>query len=261
MAQFPNLKIVVYHGTGFDNIDLQACKERNIIVTNTPGQNSLSVAEHVLALMLGLARWVPATASLYREKGYDSKTFPYVKHPFHISELSGKTLGLIGSGNIAILLANMVRLGFGMRVIAYDPYLKSAPEGIELTDDRMRVFKEGDYISLHIPLTNETKHSVSTKEFNAMKPTARLINCARGAIVNEEALITALKNNVIAGAGIDCSDPEPAEQDNPLFSMPNVIVTPHLAGSSDEALIRVGLMCVECVEDALAGREPKNRVV
>lgn len=255
MAQYPNLKIVAYHGVGIDAVDLEAAKERGIYVTITPGQNSLSVAELTMALILGLAKQLPRIVKGYREEGFDCK------YTMRFTEISDKTLGLIGMGNIGMRVANMARLGFGMRILAYDPLLKEQPEGIEVTDDRMRVFKEADYVSLHLPLNDSTRKSVGTAEFAAMKPSAFLINCARGAIVDEQALISALKSGMIGGAGLDVTDPERCHPDNPLLSMPNVIVTPHIAASSEEALIRVAMMNVESIADALAGREPRGRVV
>lgn len=254
MAQYPNLKIIAYHGVGYDGIDTAAAKKRGIFVTIAPGQNALGVAEHTMALMLGLAKRLPAVAADYKTKGFDAK------YNYTFTELAGKTLGLIGLGTIGLKVARMAQNGFAMRVIAYDPFLKETPDGIERMDDRMRVFREADYISPHLNLTPETNKSIGAAEFKAMKSTACLLNCSRGAIVDEAALIKALQRREIGGAGLDVTDPEHCAADNPLMHMSNVIVTPHTAGSSEESLMRVAAMCIESIEAVLAGKEPKGRV-
>lgn len=254
MAQYPNLKIIAYHGVGYDGIDIETAKKRGIIVTIAPGQNALGVAEHTMALMLGLAKCLPDVAAAYKTSGFDAK------YNYSYTELAGKTLGLIGLGTIGKMVAKMARNGFAMRVITYDPFLKEIPEGIERLEDRMQVFREADYISPHLNLTPDTNKSIGAAEFKAMKPTACLLNCSRGAIVDEAALIQALQNGEIGGAGLDVTDPERCAADNPLMHMSNVIITPHTAGSSEEALQRVASMCIESIEAVFAGKNPQGRV-
>lgn len=254
MDQYPNLKIIAYHGVGYDAIDLNAAKERGIAVTITPGQNALAVAEHTVALMIALSKQLVSTANDYRQDGFSCK----YQHAF--TELSGKTLGLIGLGNIGFRVANMARNGFNMNVIAYDPFLKSCPEGVTVLNDRMEVFRRADYISLHLNLNRDTYKSIGRAEFEAMKDSACFINVSRGAMVKEDELIEALKNGVIAGAALDVTDPEECEAPNPLMHMSNVILTPHVAGSSREALERVANMCIENIETYLSGGEPAGRV-
>ena len=255
MDQYPNLKIIAYHGVGIDGIDLETARACGIRVTTTPGQNSLSVAEHALSLMLALAKQLVPVATDYKAKGFDCK------YSHQYIELSGRTLGLLGMGNIGYRVAQMAHNGFGMRVLVYDPFLKEGKPGIELVSDRMEVFRQADFVSLHLPLLPSTQQSVGTAEFKAMKPSAFLINCARGAIVNQQELIQALQNGEIAGAGLDVTDPEHCEIGDPLLSLPNAIVTPHIAASSEESLVRVASMCLESIEAVLAGKEPQGAVV
>ena len=255
MDTYPNLRIIAYHGVGTDDIDLGAAKARGIAVTTTPGQNSLSVAEHTLALMLALAKQLPQVAAAYRDRGFKAK------YDFAYSELSGRTLGLVGLGNIGCSVARMAYHGFGMRILAYDPHAVEPPEGVTCTTDRMAVFRESDFVSLHLPITAETARTVSRTEFASMKPTAFLINCARGGIVDEAALVEALRGGIIAGAGLDVSDPEPAEADSPLFTLPNIILTPHTAASAAEAMERVARMCVDNIAAYLSGSTPEGRVI
>jgi len=255
MDQYPNLRIIAYHGVGIDGIDLEAAKARGICVTITPGQNAQAVAEHTVALMLALSKKLLPVAEGYRSKGFAAK------YDFEYGEITGKTLGVIGLGNIGRCVARMAHCGFGMRVLAYTPSMQSADPWVELVQEPMAVFRQADYISLHCPLTPQTRHLVDREALQAMKPTTCLINCARGAIVDQQALIEALQQGKIAGAALDVTDPEPCEAGDPLLHMPQVIVTPHTAASSNEALLRVANMCIENVEDVLRGKEPRGRIV
>lgn len=255
MDQYPNLKIIAYHGVGYDAIDLDAARERNICVAITPGQNARSVAEHTIALMLGLAKNTVALANGYRESGFG------IKYNYECTELYGKTLGLFGLGTIGSIVAQIAKHGFGMSVIAYDPYLKNAPEDITLVASKSDILAQADYISLHLNLTDETRNYLSTEEFRQMKPTARLINVSRGPMVDELALIQALQNHEIAGAGLDVTDPEECAADNPLMQMNQVILSPHVAGSATEALIRVADMCIANIDCHLNGQPLPGRIV
>ena len=173
------------------------------------------------------------------------------------TELEGKTLGLIGTGNIGKLVAQKAAYGFDMKVLAYDPFAREVPEYIQLVEDRDVVFKESDYVSLHVPATKETTHSVSDREFGLMKETAFLINTARGAVVDEAALIRALEAKKIAGAGLDTVEREPFDLNNPLLAMENVLVAPHIGGATREASTRSSLACAQAVDDYFSGRTPK----
>ena len=184
MAQYPNLKIIAYHGVGYDGIDTEAAKARGICVAITPGQNALGVAEHTMTLIMALSKQLVAVASDYKKDGFSCK------YAHSYSEVADKTLGLIGLGNIGLRVANMARNGFAMHVIAYDPFLKTAPNGIELVQDRMEIFREADFISPHLNLTDDTFHSIGETEFKAMKPTACIINVSRGAIIDEPAPVS-----------------------------------------------------------------------
>lgn len=249
------LKIVSKHGVGFDNIDLDYCKRAGIPVTTTPNANSLSVAEHAFALMLSLAKNIVPVSKAYREMGFSAKNYaPGV-------ELTGKTLGLIGVGRIGSRFAKMCRCGLDMRILAYDPYAAQAPEGVTLVPDMDEVIRQADVLSLHCALTDETRRIINVERLAMMKPTAILINCARGPMVDEAALIQALKNGRLAAAGLDVTDPEPVAPDSPLFQLPNVIVTPHYAPTTIEAAIRVSKIGCENITAVLSGGEPVGRII
>lgn len=249
------LSIISKHGVGYDNIDLSYCREHGITVTVTPDANGLSVAEHAFALMLTLAKNIIPVAGEYREVGFSAKN-----HAPGI-ELTGKTLGLIGMGRIGKRILHMCKDGLAMRVLVYDPYVDEIPEGVEKTDDLNELLRRADVVTLHCLLTDETRRLIDREHLAQMKPTALLINCARGPIVDESALIEALERGQIAGAGLDVTDPEPVAADSPLFRMPNVIVTPHYAPSTVEAAARVSKIAAENINAVLAGREPVGRIV
>lgn len=249
------LKIVSKHGVGFDNIDLEYCKKAGVIVTTTPNANSLSVAEHAFALMMTLAKNIIPVSKEYKEIGFAAKNHtPGV-------ELTGKTLGLIGIGRIGSNFAKMCYHGFGMRVLAYDPYAKVTPEGITLVEDVNEVISQADVLSLHCALTDETRKMINAERLALMKPSAILINCARGPMVDEDALIEALNTGKLAAAGLDVTDPEPVEPNSDLFKLSNVIVTPHYAPTTLEAAIRVSKIGCENINAVLSGQEPVGRIV
>ena len=206
-----NLKIVSKHGVGYDNIDLDYCKSHGIAVTITPNANSLSVAEHAFTLMLTLAKNIIPVSNEYRTVGFAAKN-----HTPGI-EMTGKTLGLIGMGRIGKYVLHMCKDGLDMHVIVYDPYISEVPEGVEKVDDLSELLRRADVVTLHCLLTDETRKLIDRERLALMKPTALLINCARGPIVDEAALIEALENGRLAGAGLDVTDPEPVAPDSPLF--------------------------------------------
>jgi D-3-phosphoglycerate dehydrogenase len=221
---------------------------------NTPGGNAVSVAEHTLALMLALARMIPqATASTTSAK--------WEKKKFLGNELRGKLLGVIGLGSIGREVVKRAR-AFEMRVLAYDPYVSStaaADTGVELAA-LDRLYGESDYISLHVALTPETRRMLNAQAFARMKQGVRIINCARGELVDEAALLEAMNSGKVAGAGLDVFDPEPPQADNPLLKAPNLIATPHIGGSTEEAQEIVGIRIVEQVIEYLQNGIAVNAV-
>lgn len=255
LASANALKIVSKHGVGVDNIDLDYCKKAGVAVTITPDGNSLSVAEHAFALMMALAKNLIPVSSAYKKIGFAAKNSdPGI-------ELTGKTLGLIGTGRIGSRFARMCRAGLDMKVLAYDPYAPKAPEGVALVPTVEEVLRGADVLSLHCVLTDETRKMINKDRLALMKPTAILINCARGPMIDEEALIDALGNGRLAAAGLDVTDPEPVLPGSPLFQLPNVIVTPHYAPVTAEAAQRVSRIAAENVMAVLSGGEPVGRLV
>lgn len=249
------LKMISKHGVGLDNIDLDYCRESGITVTITPNANSLSIAEHAFALMMTLAKNIVPVSAAYKAIGFAAKNSK------EGMELTGKTVGIIGLGRIGRLFAMMCHQGFGMNILAYDPYIHNTPEGVTLVSDIETILRKADVLSLHTALTEETRFLINAQRLACMKSTAILINCARGPIVEEKALIEALRAGQLAGAGLDVTDPEPMEPDNPLFKMENVIVTPHYAPTTIEAAIRVSKMAGENINAYFGGQEPEGRVI
>ena len=241
LATAKNLKIVSKHGVGYDNIDLDYCKSHGIAVTITPNANSLSVAEHAFTLMLTLAKNIIPVSNEYRTVGFAAKN-----HAPGI-EMTGKTLGLIGMGRIGKHILHMCRDGLDMHVIVYDPYISEVPEGVEKVDDLSELLRRADVVTLHCLLTDETRKLIDRERLALMKPTA--------------ALIEALENGRLAGAGLDVTDPEPVAPDSPLFKLPNVIVTPHYAPTTVESATRVSKIAAENINAVLAGQEPVGRIV
>lgn len=254
IAKADNLKAIGRAGIGVDNIDIEAATKRGIIVANAPESNTVAAAEHTLGLMLAAARHIPAADTSLRGGEWKRSSFKGV-------EVSGKTLGLIGLGHVGAIVARGA-LGMGMKVLAYDPYV---------SEDRMRamnvdraastdaVFQNSDFISLHVPRTPQTMGMVNTDTLAKMKSTAYIINVARGGIVDEADLYTALKEGVIAGAALDVFVEEPTT-DSPIFSLPNVVVTPHLGASTAEAQDRAGITAAEQVATALRGAVPLHAI-
>ncbi|WP_088335526.1 phosphoglycerate dehydrogenase [Methanopyrus sp. KOL6] len=249
------LKVIARAGVGVDNIDVKAATERGIIVVNAPESSSISVAEHTMGLILALARKIPQADRSVRRGEWDRKTFMGV-------ELAGKTLGLIGLGRIGQQVAKRAK-AFEMEVIAYDPYIprKVAEElGVELVDELEELLERADIVSIHVPLTEETEGMIGEEELKRMKNSAFLINCARGKIVDEEALIKALKEGWIAGAALDVFAEEPPGEDHPLYELDNVVLTPHIGGSTGEAQRSAGLIVAREIERVLKGEIPENVV-
>ena len=253
IAAATQLKVIGRAGVGVDNIDVQAATRNGILVVNTPTGNTIAAAEHTIAMLLALARnIVPAGISL--------KNKTWQRNDFIGVELYGKNFGTIGLGRIGREVTRRVQ-AFGMRVLAYDPYISAnAAEkiGIRLVD-RETLFQESDYISIHTHLNAETYHSISASEFARMKPSCRLINCARGGIIDEAALYDALKAGELAGAALDVFENEPAT-DTPLLDLENVLALPHLGASTSEAQEHVAIEVAQQVKNALRGEPVANAV-
>lgn len=254
LQQARNLKVIGRAGVGLDNVDVGEATRRGIIVMNAPSGNTISTCEHTFALMLSLSRNIPSADRSLREGRWE-------RAKFKGTELYGKTLGVIGLGRIGKEVAQRAQ-SFGMRVICYDPFISeevARQKEVELVE-LDRLLKESDYITIHTPLTSETKNLISWREFSLMKPQARIINCARGGIINEEALAESLQKGRISGAALDVYTQEPPLPDSPLFSLPDTVFTPHLGASTEEAQINVAIEIAKCVRDALLGRGFRNAV-
>ncbi len=245
------LRVVGRAGVGVDNIDVELATERGVMVVNAPESNVVSAAEHTMAFMLTLARNLPVA-----DRELKAGTWPEAK-PRGV-ELLGKTLGIVGLGRVGSAVA--VRAGaFGMRVIAYDPYVSDErfrTFGAERMESLDRLMGEADYVTLHTPKTDETTGMVGRRELSLAREGVRVINCARGGIIDEAALVEALEDGRVAAAGIDVFDGEPVTE-HPLFAFDQVLVTPHLGGSTEEAQTRVGETVAEQVLEALSGRLPR----
>lgn len=248
-----NLKIVARAGVGVDNIDLDAATRNGIVVVNSPKGNTLSAAEHALSLLMAMARNIPAANHSLHERKWERKAFVG-------TEISNKILGVIGLGKVGAIVAEHA-IGLGMKVIAHDPFASSRLAerlGVELLSLNS-VLKKADFLTFHLPRTPNTYHLISSKEFSLMKKGVRIINCARGGIVDEDALLRALKSGRVAQAALDVFENEPPF-DNPLLDMPNVIVTPHLGASTTEAQVNVALDVANQIIDYFNGAPPKNAV-
>ena len=244
------LKVIGRCGMGMDKIDLEAAAERGIIVVNSGPGSASSVAELTIGHMISLSRSLPsADLSVRRGK--------WARKKFEGRELKGKTLGIIGCGRIGSKVA-MLGKAFGMGVIVYDPYAQSPPPFV-LVKDVKDLCRRSDYVSVHVPLTDKTRHLIDEKSIKEMKPSAYLINCARGGIIDERALYNALKNGEIAGAALDVFEQEPPGE-TPLLELERIVFTPHLGGITKEGQKRTARIIAEQVLKALKGEELEYRV-
>jgi len=247
-----NLRVIGRAGVGLDNVDLDAATQKGIIVMNTPGGNTISTAEHTMSMILALSRNIPQANS-------STKRGEWKRSKFMGVELYNKVLGIIGLGRIGSELAKRAA-SFGMKILAYDPYLSRSVAdgmGIEIVELK-EIFERSDYITVHTPLTDETRHMISKEQFALMKKGVRIINCARGGIIDEAALINAIKEGKVIGAALDVFEKEPISPDNELLTFDNVILTPHLGASTEEAQVNVAIEVAEIVRDALLGRGIRN---
>ena len=253
IAAAPKLRVIARAGTGVDNVDVPAATTRGIVVMNAPGANSVSVAEHALALMLSLARALPAADATMKRGVWDKKKLTGI-------ELRGKTLGLVGLGRIGQEVAARAR-AFGMEIVAHDPFISeqvAGTLGVELLD-LDGLCARADYISLHIPATPETRHLFNSDRLAKCRKNARLINTARGELIDEAALAKAITSGHIAGAGLDVFETEPP-RDSALTALPQVVATPHIAASTVEAQEQVGLETAAAVRDFLVDGVIRNAV-
>jgi D-3-phosphoglycerate dehydrogenase len=256
MDAAPRLKVIGRHGVGLDAIDLDAAKERDIVVCNTPVANVESVAEQAVGLMLAISKHIARADKAMREGGWQ------VRYEYIGQELWGRTLGLIGLGRIGGRVAEICHYAFNMPILYYD--IISYPQAEEelgarklLLDD---VLAEADYISVHVPLLPATQGLIGQEQFKLMNMGAILINTARGPIIDEMALVEALTNGHLAGAGLDVYSIEPVAADNPLLRLENVVLTPHMAAHTEDSLRAMSLVA-EDVLRVLEGREPVYRFV
>ena len=239
------LKVIARAGVGVDNVDLEAATRRGVVVMNSPAGNSVTTAEHALSMMMALARHIPAADA-------STKSGKWERNKFMGTEVCGKTLGLIGLGNIGRIVADRA-LGLKMKAIAFDPILTAEAAsrlGVELVG-LDQLYERSDFITVHAPLTNDTRGLVGAAAFEKMKKGVRIINCARGGIVDEAALAAAIESGKVAGAALDVFVDEPPAPDNPLLKLPQVIATPHLGAATDEAQIQVALDTAQQVVDFL----------
>ena len=248
----PKLRLIGRAGVGLDNVDLEAATNRGIIVMNTPGGNTISTAEHTISMMLALSRNIPqANAS--------TKLSEWKRKKFMGKELYNKTLGIIGFGRVGTEVVKRLS-SFGMRVIAYDPFISleiAKQLGVEVVELK-KLLLRADYISIHTPLTDSTRHMISNKEFSLMKDDVRIVDCARGGIIDEEALLKAIDLGKVAGCALDVFEHEPPPSNHPLLKRDNVIVTPHLGASTEEAQVNVAIEIAHVVKDALLGKGVRN---
>lgn len=249
----PRLRVIGRHGIGVDNIDVLYCEQNGIYVTYAPLSNSASVAEHTLFLMLSCARNAKSVDRAFRAGDYE------VRNRLPGVDLEGKTLGIIGMGRIGRLVAQKASAALGMKVLGtvHHAPAESFPPVVEAVSGREELFRRADVVSLHVPATPETRGSVGMAEFRLMKPGAFFINTARGEIVVEEDLVAALQDGLFRGAGLDVFAEEPPAPDHPLLAMDQVIVTPHNAALTQEAMDRMGLHAAMGIVDVLEGREPQ----
>lgn len=247
------LKVIARAGVGVDNIDVEAATERGIMVVNAPESASITVAEHTLGVIIALARKITLADKSVKEGKWEKSKFVGI-------ELFGKTLGIIGIGRIGKQVALRLK-GFEMKMIAYDPYItedEASKLGVTLVDLET-LLEEADIITIHVPLSPETRHFISHRELELVKKDALLINCARGGIVDEDALYNALSEGKLGGVGLDVFEAEPPK-DSPLLALDNVVVTPHIGASTIEAQQNASIIVAEEIKKVFNGESPNNLI-
>src|SRR5438876_3437731 len=250
----PRLRVVGRAGLGVDNVDVEAATQRGIVVMNTPGGNTISTAELTFSMLMALARKIPQAHAAMKAGQWNRKEFQGV-------ELYNKTLGILGMGRIGSEVARRA-IAFGMRVLAYDPYLSLSRakalqvELVELDE----IYARADFITIHMPMSDETRGMINAAAFAKMKKGVRVLNCARGGIVNEKDLYDAIQSGQVAGAALDVYETEPLPKEFPLRDLPQVIMTPHLGASTEEAQENVGIEVAEAITDYLLHGAVRNAV-
>jgi D-3-phosphoglycerate dehydrogenase len=253
IAAGSNLLVVARAGVGLDNIDVEAARERGLTVLNAPDGNTIAAAEHTIALLLAVARRIPAADASVKAGEWTRSKFPGI-------ELRGRTLGIVGLGRIGLAVADRTR-AFGMRLIGFDPYASAdvaAAHGIEVVD-LPTLLDRADVVTIHVPLSDETAHLLDAAAIAQLKPGAIVLNVARGGVVDEAALAAALRDGRLWGAGVDVYEAEPPV-DSPLLTAPNVVLTPHIAASTAEAQVAVGVEIAQRVLVALAAAPSSDPV-
>lgn len=257
LSQCTHLKVIAKHGVGVDNIDVQWATGQGIPVVFTPGANTGAVAEQALALMFAVAKKIIRCDWAVRRNNY------YIRDSLNTVELTGKVLGLIGCGRIGGLVGRMAHDGFSMEVVVYDPYLTNA-QLLAGWGRQVATLEEllgaADFISIHCPLTMETRGLINNERLRQMKRTAILVNTARGPIIDGKALYQALKEGVIAGAGLDVFPVEPPPADEPLLELDNIVVSPHMGAVSEEAMSRMATDSARGVVSVLQGKKPEHLI-
>ena len=249
------LKAVGRAGVGVDNVDVDAATEKGIVVMNTPGGNTISTAELAFTLLLSVARNVPQADASVKAAKWERKSFQG-------AEVHNKVLGIVGMGRIGTEVCRRA-IAFGMRVLAFDPYLsvsRSRSLQVELYDDLDEMLPECDFVTLHIPMTEETKGLINKERLQKCKSSLRIVNCARGGLIDEKALAECLEAGTIAGAALDVYEQEPPSQDSPLLKQKNIVLTPHLGASTAEAQESVGIEIAESIRDLLLTNTVRNAV-
>lgn len=245
------LKVVARHGAGYNNVDLEAASELGIWVTNAPDSTTNSVAEFTMGAIIAAAKRTHLLSKAMKEDNF------FFKNNHKGTDLEGKTLAVIGYGRIGRAVAKKASLGFDMKVIAYDPYARpeTVPESVTMVGWD-KAFSSADFVSLHLPLTKDNRGFIGAREFFMMKETAYFINCARGEVVNEEDLIEAVRQGRIAGVFTDVFSQEPPAMDNPLLSLENATVTPHMASNTEECMMLMATQAASQIHLVLSGAEP-----
>ncbi|MFA5513710.1 MAG: hydroxyacid dehydrogenase [Sphaerochaetaceae bacterium] len=256
LAKGTNLKVISRTGAGVDNVDLEAATEQGIIVSSSLGANTESVAEHALTMMLTLIKNIKRLDNEVRSGNFK------IRYTNPSNDMTGKTLGLLGFGRIGSRLAEMCHTIFQAKIIAFDEYLpvevqKKFESWVKFVDYET-LLKEADFISIHVPLTPETRNMVDYNSMKKMKKSAFLINTSRGGIINEADLAKAMKEGLLSGAGLDVFDKEPIEENNPLLEIDNVLMTPHTAALTEECVVRMAMEGVKRVVAYFEGKESTN---
>jgi D-3-phosphoglycerate dehydrogenase len=252
----PTLKVVGRHGVGYDNVDVAYARSKGVEVVYTPNAPSNSTAEHTMAMVMALSRFLPQLHHTTINKNWNARS------GMKAMELQGKTLGIAGMGRIGKRIAQMASLGIGMNVLYHDVMRnEEAEQNFKITycESFDEMLPQVDFVTLNVPLNDQTHQMINAQRLNSMKPTAFVVNTSRGGVIDEAALIHALQTKTIAGAGLDVFELEPIQDDNPLLSMPNVIVTPHTGGMSQEGLMNMSLVAEDIVA-VLNGETPKYPV-